>query len=144
MGWIRRREDGLERRGELVLGRRTVAPDVDLRVVDAVDLAQEHVVVVRRVGNDDETVGRDVFSADGRRDAVLLVGLRRERADPPAHVGDVAAEAALLVEVVAEVERRWRWAFGDLERSAELCDVLLFPGTFHGLVVRRRRVDRRS
>ena len=50
-----RREDGLERRGELVLRRRTVAPDVDLRVVDAVDLAQEHVVVVGRVGYDDET-----------------------------------------------------------------------------------------
>ena len=78
-GFVLRREDGLERRGELVLGRRTVAPDVDLRVVDAVDLAQEHVVVVRHVGNDDETVGRDVFSADGRRDAVLLVGLRRGR-----------------------------------------------------------------
>ena len=31
-GFVLRREDGLERRGELVLGRRTVAPDVDLRV----------------------------------------------------------------------------------------------------------------
>ena len=53
----------------------------------------------------------------------------------------MAAEAALLVEVVAEDECRWRRAFDDLERSAELSDVLLFPGTFHGLVVRRRRVD---
>ena len=35
-GFVLRREDGLERRGELVLGRRTVAPDVNLRVVDAV------------------------------------------------------------------------------------------------------------
>ena len=53
----------------------------------------------------------------------------------------MAAEAALLVEVVAEDECRWLRAFDDLERSAELSDVLLFPGTFHGLVVRRRRLD---
>ena len=138
---VLRREDGLERRLELVLVRGTVAPDVDLRVVDAVDLAQEHVVVVGRVGYDDETVGRDVFSADRRRDAVFLVGLRRERADPAAHVGDVAAETTLLVEVVAEDERRRRRAFNDLERSAELSDVLLLPGTLHGLVVRRGRID---
>ena len=53
----------------------------------------------------------------------------------------MAAEAALLVEVVAEDERGRRRTFDDLERSAELSDVLLLPGTFHGLVVRRRRVD---
>ena len=69
-----------------------------------------------------------------------LVGLRRERAEPAAHVTDVAAVEALLVEVVGEDEGCFRRSLDDLERTAKLADVLLLALATDGFLVRRGRV----